>query len=450
MAVGESRAFSAPQWRSSQVNKACSRKVGYLKKMNSYEAYCKLRDAKDITESSHAFLAENGRLKVSSQCVPRSAICTKPPRLSLSASLLGTRLSKEKSEKLDYSYVLVEETDWEKAMRERLIQELNQPSSIKDQLQTHPRSSLSHPHSLNREINTRVPDINKNLSYRSSVRMINPKPKYCNRPVHRDKGEFSKQFCDVLGPALCSDCTRSQMQQSVIDEQVKNFPDIFVSPYVLCAPQENESQDAKMPSSTYGENDPLQRRLPSRILPTQRKDGLKTRPNSPKHNSVRFNNGVILTSGGSLSESPIGVECSSRRSSISRCLMACKNSALYETSTNYDETESGSNEDIENLVSSRNARLWGEKSENKSESAYSADSQVNNFFGKTSRRARDTTKNGRKTSSISRTGKLSELPYWRILIPEPPMMEVERMNVSIYTPKEIPGIKIFDESFFDI
>ncbi|XP_068707787.1 uncharacterized protein [Montipora foliosa] len=443
MAVGESRAFSAPQWPSSHDNKACSRKVGYFKKLNSYEAYCKLHDTKDITESSHAFLAENGRLKVSSRCVPSSAICTKPPRLSLSASLFATRLSKEKSEKLDYSNVLLKETDWEKTMRERLIHELNQPAWVKDQLQTHLRSSLSHPRLLNREINTRVLDVNKNLSYRSSVRMINPKPKYCDRPVHRDKGEFSKQFCDVLGPALCSDCTRSQMQQSVIDEQVKYFPDICVSPYVLCAPQDNETQDAKMPSSTYGENDPLQRRLPSRILPTQRKDGLKTRPNSPKHNSVRFNNGVILTSGGSLSESPIGMEFSSRRSSISKCLMACKNSALY-------ETESGSNEDKKNLVSSRNARLSAERSESKSESAYSADSQVNNFFGKTSRRARDTTKNGRKKSSISRTGKLSELPYWRILIPEPPMMEVERMNVSIYTPKEIPGIKIFDESFFDI
>lgn len=55
-----------------------------------------------------------------------------------------------------------------------------------------------------------------------------------------------------------------------------------------------------------------------------------------------------------------------------------------------------------------------------------------------------------KTPSIERKGKLREVPYWKFLIPEPPMMEVGRMNVSIYTPKQIPGIKIFDETFFEI
>ncbi|XP_048578535.1 uncharacterized protein LOC116618325 [Nematostella vectensis] len=74
-----------------------------------------------------------------------------------------------------------------------------------------------------------------------------------------------------------------------------------------------------------------------------------------------------------------------------------------------------------------------------------------NVFSKAIKARKDFDRQNRvKSSVIERRGKLMELPYWKFLIPEPPKLEVDKMNVSIFTPKDIPGIKIFDESFFDI
>lgn len=423
-----------------------------FKKLHNYEDCCKFVEPKDRIQSSQAVLVQCESLEVSTEAGVRSAVCTRPDRLSLTSRQRDTRLSKGKNEKLDYSYVLMKETDLEKAMRLQFIREVNQQGWVDDRPKTLSRSSLLYPYLLHRKINTTVHDTNSNHCYKPSVR-INPRPQYCNRSMHMNKGEFSKQFCDVLGPGLCADCTKSQMRQFVVDENTQNFPDICVSPYALCTPQESEKR-AK--ASTNREFDPLQRKVPSRTLPTRNKDGLKTRPNSCNRGSELFHNRVTFSPDGSSSESPnqqqttfSSSRCSSRRSSLSRYLTEYKNSTVLPT------TVSSSNaEDTKNSVSSIQARISTEEtSDDKSgspERGRYTDRLDNNF--KTSRRATDSTaKNGKKSRSISRTGKLSELPYYlKFLIPEPPMMEVERMNVSIYTPKKIPGIKIFDESFFDI
>lgn len=57
----------------------------------------------------------------------------------------------------------------------------------------------------------------------------------------------------------------------------------------------------------------------------------------------------------------------------------------------------------------------------------------------------------RKISAFSQEGwSVKQLEAWKLLAPTPPQIEVSQMNVSMYTPKELPGIKIFDESLFVI
>ena len=458
MAVGEGRTFSAPhgiQW--SKVNNNSTRKEKKLKKdskMSSFEAFCELGDREKAIKSAQAIFAGFERLEV---CGP--IVCTpvqeKPPRVrrkSSNTTLLDIRLSKKKSEKLDYSYVSVKETDLEKSMRERLIREVKQQNWMENETNTQVGSPLSCPNLSQRKTIGRVYDENKNFSNKSLI-SFNPRPQYCNRLLHVGKDEFSKQFCDVLGPGLCADCTKSQMQQFVIDEHTRNFPDICVSPYVLCVPQES-GRDVNTAFTIYRECDPLQRRRPSTILQTHDKNGLKTRPNSCNNDKAcggfRASSPLEATA---CMETPASSLYSSRRSSISKSLTELKNEAQR-------ETESGTEEDAKPSVSSsirqsmRRVRIspvpQSSRTENKNENKYSANLLNPNCFSKRKLGARSTARSAGKTPSISRTGKLSELPYWKFLIPEPPMMEVGRMNVSIYTPKQIPGIKIFDESFFDI
>ena len=296
-------------------------------------------------------------------------------------------------------------------------------------------------------------DFDRNLTSESQLKRFNyHKPQYCNRFVHTAKGEFSNQFCDVLG--VCADCTKSQMQQFVLDENTQNFPDICVSPYVLCVPEESE-REVKTPYSTYKECDPLQRRRPSTISPTHNKKGLKTRPNSCNEGNANLHDADGFPSVGFPSESPERIvtpfssRCSSRRSSITRYLMESKDAVFH-------VTESGSHAGAKASVSSNSRRVrispvpQSTNTEHENEKTHSVDKLDPDCFNKRKLAARFATRSALKKRSISRTGKLSELPYWRFLIPEPPMMDVGRMNVSIYTPKQIPGIKIFDESFFEI
>jgi hypothetical protein len=59
--------------------------------------------------------------------------------------------------------------------------------------------------------------------------------------------------------------------------------------------------------------------------------------------------------------------------------------------------------------------------------------------------------NTRKISPMSQEGwSKKQIEAWKLLAPTPPQIEVSQMNVSMYTPKELPGIKIFDESLFVI
>ena len=469
MAVGEGRNTAAHgiRWSSFQVNKNfITRKQNKLKKekkLSEFEAFSKLADRESNAKSTQADIFVDYNRSVLSRNTIRSPV-EKPPRIrrkSINTDVLDTRLLQKQGEKLEYSYVLVEETELEKSTRERLLREVRQQNWMDNEMNVQQERPLSSPTLSQRKNSAATHDTGEKHSKSRSLISFAP------RLVHMDNGgEFSKQFCDVLGPGLCTYCTKSQMQQFVIDEHTRCFPDICVSPYVLCVPQERE-RDVKTPFSVYKECDPLQRRRPSTVSPTHNINGLKTRPNScsdaekRRLRDSRYGADRVSSESGSPPfephiriETPISSLCSSRRSSITRYLQESKHEELHAREERLDE-------DVKTEVTPNTRRvrispvLHSSSTENQDGKSDRLDQ---NCFSKRSKAARSSSRldvarsrsSMCKTPSIERTGKLRELPYWKFLIPEPPMKEVGRMNVSIYTPKKIPGIKIFDETFFDI
>lgn len=468
MAVGEERNSAAHgiRWSSTRANKNfITRKQNKLKndkKLSDFEAFSKLAERKSDTKSTQADLfADYNRIEFSRRTI-RTPV-GKPPRIrrkSIHSDVLDTRLSRKQGENLEYSYVVIEETELEMSTRERLLREVRQQNWMENETKAQQESRLSSPTLSQRQLSA-VTHGEKQLKSRSLISFA-PRVQYCNRLVHMDKGEFSKQFCDVLGPGLCSCCTKSQMQQFVIDEHTRSFPDICVSPYVLCVPQESE-RDIKTPFSVYKDCDPLQRRRPSTVSPTHNINGLKTRPNScsgagkSRLCDVTYATDPISSESSSPPlepqirlETPISSLCSSRRSSITRYLMESKNEELRARGERLDEdvTPNTRRVRISPVLHSPRTDYQDGKGDKLDPNCFSKKSAATRSSSRLDvRRSRSSMC---KTPSIERTGKLRELPYWKFLIPEPPMMEVGRMNVSIYTPKQIPGIKIFDETFFDI
>ncbi|KAJ7392329.1 hypothetical protein OS493_011987 [Desmophyllum pertusum] len=140
MAVGEERKFSAPhgiRWFTSQINKNITRKQNKLKKvkkLSEFEAFSKLGDRKSQTPAG--LFADCERIEFLSRSTTRSPV-EKPPRIrrkSTNTDALDTRLLKKHSEKLDYSYFLMEETELEKSTRERLIREVKQQNWVENEM----------------------------------------------------------------------------------------------------------------------------------------------------------------------------------------------------------------------------------------------------------------------------------------------------------------------------
>ena len=469
MAVGEGRNSTAhrTRWFSTQVNKNFIARQNKLKidgKVSELKAFSKLANRKRETKSKAqaGVFADYNRTEFSRDMIRSPVAKPRIRKQAINTDAIDTRLLQKQSEKLEYNYVVVEETELEKSTRERLIREVKQQNWVENETNAHQESSLCTPSLSRRQNSAAIIDAEKHLQSRSLMGFA-PRVQYFNHLVHMNKGEFSKQFCDVLGPGLCTLCTKSQMQQFVIDEHTRSFPDICVSPYVLCVPQESE-RDIKTSFSIYKECDPLQRRRPSTVSPTHNINGLKTRPNSCVDRKTRVTGSTYdahcISSESSTPglepqfrlETPISSLCSSRRSSITRYLVDSKNQESY-------AKKGGSDEAVKRVVTPNKPRVRISPEVDGPRNKDGHNNRMDpNCSSKRSAAPRSSSKLNAtrsrssmcKTASIERTGKLRELPYWKFLIPEPPMMEVGRMNVSIYTPKKIPGIKIFDETFFDI
>ena len=464
MAVGERRRVSPNQARFDCIPVARNHsKMVNEQKLFEFPSYsCKLKRFRHNAILSTDFQ----KFELHSQRVHSSPM-KKPLRIYRSSSngtrLMDTRLSKTTSDNLDYYHVVVEETELEKATRERLMREVRQQNWIENEDRSdaceRPVSSLSLPPRQKDSANL----VEDNPWKRSSAISLTEAERHHRRGMHVDRGQFSKAFCDVLGPTLCADCTKSQMQLFDEDEHCRAFPNICVSPYALCVLQESE-QDATR--SMHNEWNPFAPSRNSRASPANTAKGSKTRPNShiDERSSYRESTqSATFCNKSTLHFDPSGLEvraatpCSSRcrsprKSSISRYLES-RNKELHEledgrrhcNERNTDSQSPGQvqiNPSVHFTGPSTNTQdnLDAENYlKNTAPSACSAPAIL--------KRSRAVHKSA---PVIEKTGKLSELPYWKFLIPEPPKMEVERMNVSMYTPKEIPGIKVFDEAFFDI
>lgn len=268
--------------------------------------------------------------------------------------------------------------------------------------------------------------------------------RYCDRAIYLKNSGIPRHFCDILGPGMCADCMKARKKQANINDSVESFPDISVSPYQLCVPPENDPRKPKTPSKVYKDCDVLfRKRSMSRSSPNGRTTGSPARPNSSisENTDLRqsFASSPALSSVSEYSRglgTPNSLSVSTpdpnpRRTSIARYI---------------DKNLSGE-QGVKNRKGTKSAASKT-RAKPKLERNHS-DLHQNVFHKAISARMRTGGRSSR-TPTIERRGKLNEGSYWRFLIPEPPVMEVGRMNVSIYTPKDLPGIKIFDESLFDI
>lgn len=296
--------------------------------------------------------------------------------------------------------------------------------------------------------------------------------RFCDRAIFMKSTDLSKHFCDILGPGMCTDCTRTRKQQASVEDFVENFPEISVSPYMLCVPSENDVTKPKTPTHVYKNCDMFRKRSTSRMSSYDiAKNTSPTRPNSSSlygyplpssrtsspwpQSPTNFTQGFPqrhLNTPNSLSSRP-----SSRRSSIARYIDSksddCKHlKAFSESESSNHGNECQENQEVRTIKSVRITTSPKKINTKPTIERQSSDLHQNVFHKAISARTNGGTSGAKsaRTMAIERRGKLSELPYWRFLIPEPPVMEVGRMNVSIYTPKDIPGIKIFDDSLFDI
>ena len=374
-------------------------------------------------------------------------------RTKSSPGVRPTRKGPVQAGAFEYKTVTMGETDAEKAVRDNLLEETKEKNWVEGQksrvssayvtptnsLGLTPRKYSVRPESADR----RLRDVTR-VSFKTSGH-------FCDRALRLENGDFSKQFCDVFGPGMCSDCTRARRQHISIEDHVQSFPGISVSPYLLCVQSDDET--FRTPSASPRERDALYRRSLRRASPNTPATlgSVRARPNSSNDvrtntpasdvpSSVPFfiNDADTLSADGSWrplrrSESPSSSISDSRRSSVS----LSEESNAQATRDGSDDTVSRTTTGNEPAIPAALDRLLPGIAQERRGSARPG-SRFNS--------GRDRM----KTPTIERRGKLKELPYWRFLIPEPPKMEVGRMNVSIYTPKEIPGIKIFDESFFNI
>ena len=306
---------------------------------------------------------------------------------------------------------------------------------------------------------------------------------YCSRAFVENENElFAKEFCDILGPEMCNECFKRRKQMLEAAELTHSHPDISVSPYMLCVAQKAETVfgvvDSPSPTLHCG-YDALYRRLSVArpTVTTSNVSGLKTRPNSSNETHINWclddyspnpptSPSLTLPSFGSPSPSPdysFGwnsartarnrrtpsklsvVSTNSRRASITRFINS-RNDGI--TRTQDIEGSFEENETSEKEAFDEDDCMVGAIKGNIVKSAQPKMQHKSSLEPSSSKSKQGSSKS--RSAKINRTGKLSELPYWKFLIPEPPQMGLERMNVSIYTPKSIPGIKIFDETLFEI
>ena len=228
-----------------------------------------------------------------------------------------------------------------------------------------------------------------NLSVDSSSRASTGKsvfPKNMEKHLNSNRNNVNSIYCDVLTDGNCHECRSTERKLSNINSSLARFPDLETGGYRLF---QSLSEKQKIPERT-------------------------------SYSALSFVSvPSVMDNGYSSSESS---------SSLQRRVRAA--SAVL-SDLNREASGSGRLNSQARPFTSRTARV--------------EDSLQPHARASSSRAS------ARRVSPMSQEGwSKKQIEAWKLLAPTPPQIEVSQMNVSMYTPKELPGIKIFDESLFVI
>lgn len=210
-------------------------------------------------------------------------------------------------------------------------------------------------------------------------------------------------YCEVLNNGNCNECRRTKQRLSSINSSLSNYPDLETGSYLLFLTV-SEKQRKTTPSSNTSI-------MATPVLPDSGYTTQQSWRNSPVM-SERSRSRVRAASA-------VASEC------------------------NWFPSDNSEGSGYTSPVAWRPSTSKSVRFDTSSPSGQRV---------LTSRTSKSRTPNSiRRISPLSQEGwSVKQIEAWRLLAPTPPQIEVSQMNVSIFTPKELPGIKIFDESLFVI
>lgn len=215
---------------------------------------------------------------------------------------------------------------------------------------------------------------------------------------HENRNLHGSVYCEVLGDGTCTDCTKCTKALSSINSSLAEYPDLNTGSYLLCL-----TLNEKLEKTANNSPVPWDSGISSQRIRSS--PGIAEHP----HSRRRVRTASVLAS----ELRRLSIETSENSPQASSTLW--RPSSLK--STNFDANSPSEQRVSSSRMSMRNI----------------------------------STPRRRPISVLSQEGwSEKQIEAWKLLSPTPPRIEVSQMNVSMYTPKELPGIKIFDESFFVI
>ena len=214
-----------------------------------------------------------------------------------------------------------------------------------------------------------------------------PHRKHWNRNIS-DRKDLSSIYCEVLTNGNCHECQTSRKKLTSINSSVEKFPELETGGYLLF---QGSSERHRIPERTT-------------------------------HSALSIASAPAAPDSGYSSWS-----ANSANGSLQRRVRAASA-----------------------IVSDLNRKSIGSLRLN-SQARPTTSKAVRFADGISRQHAWSASSSTRKISPMSQEGwSEKQIEAWKLLAPTPPQIEVSQMNVSMYTPKELPGIKIFDESLFMI
>ena len=221
----------------------------------------------------------------------------------------------------------------------------------------------------------------------------------CKRVSSQEKRNFhGSVYCEVLGNGTCTGCTKCTKTLSSINSSLAEYPDLNTGGYLLFL-----TLNEKLQKNTKNSAVPWDSGFSSQRIRSS--PGIAENP----HSRRRVRTASVLAS--ELRRLSIETPEKSPRASATLWRPSSSETTNFDTNSPSGQRVSSCRMSMRNISTPRR----------------------------------------RPISVLSQEGwSVKQIEAWKLLAPTPPQIEVSQMNVSMYTPKELPGIKIFDESFFVI